>query len=361
MNLPEYLNNSINLIIREALHASLSNAKETRFLVRSALAQKRAAKKRIQADLGGKPIPPFLIASIATSCNLHCKGCYARVNQVCSDSGKLMELSAERWGELFKEAEELGVSFILLAGGEPLTRSEVLTQAAKVKNIVFPVFTNGTMLSGKMLDLFDLHRNLVPVVSLEGERGLTDERRGEGIYTILSQAMKEMEKRGVFFGVSITVTKRNLDLVASDSFIGDLWEKGCRLVFFIEYVPVDGVTDLAPEEAERQILTLRQKILRTCYPGMILLSFPGDEKHMGGCLASGRGFFHINPYGGAEPCPFSPYSDTSLKVGSIQQALNSPFFKSIRERGLESLDHEGGCVLFEKRSEIESILKAIQG
>ena len=25
-------------------------------------------------------VPPFLICSIATTCNLHCKGCYARAN-----------------------------------------------------------------------------------------------------------------------------------------------------------------------------------------------------------------------------------------------------------------------------------------
>lgn len=46
---------------------------------------------------------------------------------------------------------------------------------------------------------------------------------------------------------------------------------------------------------------------------MVFLSFSGDEKYVGGCLAAGRGFFHINANGEVEPCPFSPYSDVNSK------------------------------------------------
>jgi MoaA/NifB/PqqE/SkfB family radical SAM enzyme len=50
---------------------------------------------------------------------------------------------------------------------------------------------------------------------------------------------------------------------------------------------------------------------------MIFISFPGDEKTSGGCLAAGRGFFHINSHGGAEPCPASPYSDINVRDSSL--------------------------------------------
>ena len=86
------------------------------------------------------------------------------------------------------------------------------------------------------------------------------------------------------------------------------------------------------------------------------MSFPGDEKTSGGCLAAGRGFFHINSHGDAEACPASPYSDINVKNTSILEALDSNLFKSLREGNILIEDHEGGCVLFEHKDEVEEIL-----
>jgi MoaA/NifB/PqqE/SkfB family radical SAM enzyme len=88
---------------------------------------------------------------------------------------------------------------------------------------------------------------------------------------------------------------------------------------------------------------------------MIIISFPGDEKESGGCLAAGRGFFHINATGGAEPCPFSPYSDTSLRTTSLKAVLNSPLFTRLREEGALDAEHTGGCALFAQAEYVERI------
>ena len=91
---------------------------------------------------------------------------------------------------------------------------------------------------------------------------------------------------------------------------------------------------------------------------MVFISFPGDEKATGGCLAAGRGFFHINSHGGAEPCPFSPYSDINVKNTSLRQALRSPLFTALREQHVLTEEHSGGCVLFEKKDTVEALLTA---
>ena len=98
--------------------------------------------------------------------------------------------------------------------------------------------------------------------------------------------------------------------------------------------------------------------MREKYPDMVFLSFPGDEESVGGCLAAGRGFFHINSHGGAEPCPFSHYSDINVKDTSLREALRSPLFISLRDQSILTGEHSGGCVLFEKRAEVEAILSA---
>ena len=90
---------------------------------------------------------------------------------------------------------------------------------------------------------------------------------------------------------------------------------------------------------------------------MIFLSFPGDEKHMGGCLAAGRGFFHINAYGAAEACPFSPYSDRSLREHTLLEVLDSPFFARLQQESLVGGEHDGGCALFQKRAQVQALLK----
>lgn len=356
INLTDYLSDSINKIFRNALAAAMKNTKESAFLLRAAAAQKTAAQKRRRAQQTGEPVPPFLIASIATGCNLHCAGCYARFNHACGDREAAGELSAARWGEIFEEAEELGVSFILLAGGEPFERPDVLEKAAECRRLIFPVFTNGTLFSERLLEKFDRCRNLIPVVSIEGGREQTDARRGAGTYDLVSCAMQKMNSRGIFYGASVTVTKSNLCAVSDENFAAKLREQGCRLLFLVEYVPVDGNLEAAPGDCERRMLDERLDVLRRKFPDMIFLSFPGDEKSLGGCLAAGRGFFHINAFGGAEPCPFSPYSDVSIKTGSLRQALESVLFRRIRESALNAESHAGGCALFEVRETVAAML-----
>ena len=86
---------------------------------------------------------------------------------------------------------------------------------------------------------------------------------------------------------------------------------------------------------------------------MVFVSFPGDEKSSGGCIAAGRGFFHINSHGGAEPCPFSPYSDVNVRDTSLKEAMHSKLFRRLTENDILADDHKGGCVLFEKRELVE--------
>ena len=77
-------------------------------------------------------------------------------------------MSADRLRGVIREADELGISIILLAGGEPLTRPEVLDITADHPNIAFPLFTNGLLIDGETIDKLAAQRHVVPVISLEG-------------------------------------------------------------------------------------------------------------------------------------------------------------------------------------------------
>lgn len=357
-DLQEYMSNGVARVIKSAVKATLKNPKESIFMAEFALATKKATDKRKKAEKNGEHIPAFLISSITSSCNLHCAGCYSRQNHACSDEAPVDQLTGEDWNKIFDEADELGISFILLAGGEPLLRWDVISEAAKHKNILFPIFTNGFFIAEKYIDLFDNNRNLVPIISIEGDKASTDSRRGEGVYDQVMSSMKLIKEKDLIFGVSVTVTTENMDEVYSREFIDSLLELGCNAIIYVEFVPVtEEAKHLAPDDEAREIMKNKLDKLREDVEEMVFISFPGDEKTSGGCVAAGRGFFHINSHGGAEPCPFSPYSDINVKETSLREALKSKLFLSLQEQGLLYEDHAGGCVLFERREQVEALIQ----
>jgi sulfatase maturation enzyme AslB (radical SAM superfamily) len=130
---------------------------------------------------------------------------------------------------ILEQAGELGVSFVLLAGGEPLLRADILDVTLRFPEIIFPLFTNGTLLSGKILDKLQPQKHVIPILSMEGWERETDERRGRGVFRNSLKAMQKLRDRNIFFGISLTVTRDNLDLVTGDSFIEEFMNVGCRL------------------------------------------------------------------------------------------------------------------------------------
>ena len=174
--------------------------------------------------------------------------------------------------------------------------------------------------------------------------------------------MVAFREKGLIFGASITVTTENVEEVTSREFLDSLIEKGCKLVIYVEFVPVtEEARHLAPGEKERAYMESAMESLRSHYDEAVLLSFPGDELAMGGCMAAGREFFHINSHGGAEPCPFSPYSDINVKDTSLRDAIASPLFHQLQEQGILSGEHVGGCVLYEKRDQVAAIASGSDG
>lgn len=355
-DLQQYMASAIKRIVTTAYQNVLGNPKQALFFAQIQHAFGKSEERRdTLSQEEGLNVPPFLIASIATACNLRCKGCYAVQNGLVKGG---QGLKAEQWRAIFDEAASLGINFALLAGGEPLTRMDILEEAAQVKNMIFPVFTNGTLINEKSLPFFSKSHNIIPLISLEGNADDTDDRRGDGVHQRVRHAMELLRKEKVFFGTSITVTSQNWQTVTSGAFVQDLVAQGCKVVIYVEYVPAQEGTDhLALDDSTIHQLQAAIDVQREQCPQMVFLSFPGDEEEMGGCLAAGRGFFHISPTGKAEPCPFSPFSDTSVLEVGVKGALASPLFHKLQLAHLVGGEHHGGCALFEHREEVEALLK----
>ena len=350
IGLNELLSKLVRTTFRDAVKASVKDPAMMTFFLRTLKAQKKAAKRRQACEEEGLHVPPVMILSVTDQCNLHCQGCYS---QGLHREAKT-EMNTDRLEMLFSEAEELGTAIILLAGGEPLLKPGLLEITKKYPRIIFPLLTNGTLLDDAIVARIREQRNVIPMLSLEGFEGDTDLRRGAGTYARVNKAMEKLHEAGIFFGVSITVTRSNFATVTDDVFVRGLIGRSCKAFFYVDYSPVSEETEgWVPTAEQRAVLSGGS--FRERYPATFL-SFPGEEKAFGGCLSSGRGFVHVSASGDLEPCPFAPYSDVSLQHMSLREALQSPFLQRIRDNHTELLETDGGCAIWKKREWAQSLL-----
>jgi MoaA/NifB/PqqE/SkfB family radical SAM enzyme len=131
---------------------------------------------------------------VTDNCNLRCKHCYHFHGK---DEFQTKELSLDVWRKRFNGLHKAGIRFILLVGGEPALRNDILMLAESIFPFVY-LITNGTI---KISTEF----NHVLFVSLDGLRERNDSIRGKGVF---SKVMKNYsgDKRVV---LNMTITKDN--------------------------------------------------------------------------------------------------------------------------------------------------------
>jgi MoaA/NifB/PqqE/SkfB family radical SAM enzyme len=348
----DLMNDTIKDIFKTALRITIKNPSQAGFFVKTIARQRNAAKIREKWQDEGVRVPPLMIFSVTNQCNLQCPGCYAMAHERPMDE----EMSPEKIKNVFEEANELGISFVLLAGGEPLVKPEILEISKDFPQIIFPLFTNGLLIDDDITQKLKKYKNIVPIISMEGYQEDTDGRRGKGVYEHLQRTISNINNNGIFSGISLTMTRSNFATVTKEEFVQSLIDLGCKIFFFVEYNPVkEGTEDWILTDQQRVTVPDLMDSLRREFPG-VFLAFPGDEEEFGGCLSAGRGFIHVSPEGNLEPCPFAPYSDTNLRDMTLKEALKSDFMKKIRENHQELTETNGGCALWEKREWVQSLL-----
>jgi len=315
--------------------------------------QKKAAALRRKREKEGLLVPPALFVSVTSQCNLACRGCYQRGTH----AGPARKLDPERLASLIREASELGVSIVVLAGGEPLIRrAEIAGLARSYPKILFPVFSNGLLIDDAAAAELAGTKNIIPMLSFEGFRVETDARRGAGVYDRLLGVCARLRQNGIFFGCSVTVTRTNAGLVTSDTFVREMLAFGARVFVFVEYVPIEpGTEALVLDDDQRTALYTGIDSLNRNHPALFI-GFPGNEDTYGGCLAAGRGFIHVSASGDLEACPAAPFSDTNLARVSLEEALRSPLLSKIRSHHHLLTETNGGCALWTNRAWVEGLV-----
>ncbi len=347
----EWFNMNFSFGLKQILKFSIQNPRMAAFMAGEIVRFYLADKRRKRWERSGVQVPPMLIYSVTAKCNLNCQGCYAKLLHAPKNG----EFNADQFADVIQQADDIGVSYILVAGGEPFMRPELLDVTARHPGIIFTPFTNGLLVSDEHISKLKKQPNVIPIVSFEGYEIQTDQRRGQGVYENGLALLEKFKKEGLYYGVSITATRENFETVSKKEFISRLVGLGCRIFFFINFIPVEeGSQHLVMTQVQVNALNRVMDDYRQAFPALFL-AFPGSEIDLGGCLAAGKGFVHINAEGDVEPCPFSPYSDASLKEMPLIEALKSPLLRTIRENDVRLDETSGLCALWQNREWVAAL------
>lgn len=285
-------------------------------------------------------IPPALLTiSPGKCCNLRCTGCYA------SSSGR--DAAMLEYGvvdRIIREQRECwGSHFTVISGGEPLMWQsqgrDMVDLAAAHPDTYFMMYTNGTLIDGEMARRMGEVGNLSPAISVEGFEQETDARRGKGVYQWILQAFGHLRDAGVPFGVSITATRDNAELIVSDPFVEYYFrEQGVIYGWIFQYMPIGRRYTLDLMVTPEQRLHMYEGMERIIREHRAFLAdFWNSGPAANGCIAGGRsgGYFYIDWNGNVSPCVFFPYTlDNIVQVyahgGDLNTVLLSPFFEAIR-------------------------------
>ena len=276
----------------------------------------------------GLASPQAYLISPTMRCNLRCFGCYA------SSYSKKGDLESEVIDQVLTEGKNLGMFWVTILGGEPFVRQDMWEIYKRHNDVFFQVYTNGTLIDKEAARKLAEVGNVLVIFSVEGFEEETDARRGKGVFQKIMQGMDNLREVGVPFGFSVMVTRQNVGAIISDEFNDMLMEKGCLIGWHFLYIPVGLNPDMSlmPTAEQRELMRQRgAQRIRNEKP-MFVVDFWNDAPYVGGCIAGGRNYFHINARGDVEPCIFVHLAVDNIKQKSLKEVINSPYFKAIRSR-----------------------------
>jgi len=283
-------------------------------------------EKRLREQLQGGAVPYSLLISPTAKCNLRCRGCYAASYSVRD------ELSYELVDRVVTEAEELGVALVTMLGGEPFLWEPLLDLMRHHPHMYFLVFTNATLIDEKRVAGLKKLGNVMLILSVEGFEKETDARRGAGTFAKVMRAMDMLREAKIPFGYSVTATRMNEPVIASDDFVDFMIAKGALMGWMFLCMPVGGNPDLGLLPTPEQRVHMLQFVnrVRDTRP-IFMIDFWNDAPYVGGCIA-GKYYAHINPQGCVEPCIFTHFCQDNIKGKTLREVMNSEFFRELRRR-----------------------------
>lgn len=301
----------------------------------------------------GCNIPWAILLDPTSACNLHCTGCWA------AEYGNKLNLSFDEIDSIVEQGKKLGVYMYIYTGGEPLVRkADLIKICEKHSDCVFLTFTNGTLIDEKFAGEMLRVKNLVPAISLEGDESATDSRRGSGVFGKATHAMELLHQRKLMYGISSCYTSVNYKSITSEEYYQSLIDMGAYFIWYFHYMPVgnDAAPQLLPSPEQREYVYRQIRHLRAAKP-LFAMDFQNDAEFVGGCIAGGKRYLHINANGDVDPCVFIHYSNANIRECTLLEALQSPIFMAYHDNMPFNDNMLRPCPMLENPEFIEKMVR----
>ena len=297
-------------------------------------------------------IPWAILLDPTSACNLHCTGCWA------AEYGNKLNLTFDEIDSIITQGKELGIYLYIYTGGEPLVRKkDLIALCEKHSDAAFLSFTNATLIDEEFCQDMLRVGNFIPAISLEGFEEANDSRRGEGVYDKVTHAMALLKQHHLPFGISACYTSVNYKDITSEKFYDLIMDLGAYFVWFFHYMPVgnDAAPELMPNPEQRAEVYRRIRAMRET-KGIFAMDFQNDAEYVGGCIAGGRRYLHINANGDVDPCVFIHYSDSNIREKSLLECLQSPMFMAYHDNQPFNENMLRPCPMLENPEFIEKMV-----
>ena len=295
-------------------------------------------------------------------CNQFCAHCY-RDARPEADAG---ELTTEEGLGLLDEVAKAGFRIMVLSGGEPLLRADILDliRHGSETGLRVVLGTNGTLLTPEWVAKLKAAGCARVGISLDSTDAAIHDRFRcmEGAWERSVQGMRYCREAGLPFQIHTTVTERNRDEILALTDLAVSLGAAAHHIFFL--VPTgrgEGIEreSLRAQEYEKLLNRVLEKqqtveieLKPTCAPHFMRIAKRRGipMRFTKGCLA-GTHYCVITPTGDVHPCPYLP-----LAVGNVRETpfseiwRDSSVFRELRDGELKGrcgrCDHAdicGGC------------------
>jgi len=280
--------------------------------------------------------PLAVLWELTYACNLRCRHCYVEPED--AEPMTLRECT-----RALDELARAGVLFLVLSGGEPLTRPDFveILQAAAEREFALRVLTNGTLLGEREADALARAGTASVDVSVYGREEVHDRVTGvEGSFARTQRALELLRARGLPITIKTPLLKSNRGELSCVRALAR--EFGAGLVVDVTVVPSasGGSAPLAEQLPEEEMLAvLRELSGGRPVPG------GGNLEPLSPLCSAGRSTARLTPSGMVTPCVAIGEAAGSLRRSSFAEIWRSPRLERLRAMRLDDLPACRACGL----------------
>ncbi|NIM17641.1 MAG: radical SAM protein [Candidatus Aminicenantes bacterium] len=292
--------------------------------------------KEFNKKVAQRRIPLSGNLALTHRCNVRCIHCYIR-EEAATRGNPGKELGTDQWKTIIDKITEAGCLYLLITGGEPLLRKDFdeIYRHARTNGLLVTVFTNGTLISENIIELFNEFPPRAVEISLYGATAETYETITgvKGSFEKCLNGIKRLMDFQINVRLKTILMKQNShEFFKIEKMVGE-W--GVKFRFDAAIFPrLNG--DKAPiglrvpaEDAVEKEFSDENRLRewKDFFGRMSKLPVLDSLYQCG----AGMTHFHIDPYGNLRPCLMVTDLEYNLVNGSFFTGWNE-VMPRIRER-----------------------------